>query len=86
MLFRSGNIRRWKNIASVGDLVTLDIMVRDDYQTMIERGLTESIEDECKDVYNYFRDEGGLNVHRSYGYLVNKVVGRTIAHWWQESS
>jgi len=81
-----GNIRRWKNIASIGDLVTLDTKMRDDYVSMITMGLTESIEDECKDVYNYFRDEGGLNVHRSYGYLVNKVVGRTIARWWQESS
>lgn len=81
-----GSIRRWKNIASVGDLVTLDTTAHDDYQAMIARGLTESIDDECKDVYNYFRDEAGLNVHRSYGYLVNKAVGKTIANWWQDKS
>jgi pimeloyl-ACP methyl ester carboxylesterase len=81
-----GNIRRWINIAAVGDLTALDRGVSDDYGEMAERGFTESIQDIYRDVYNHFRNEEGLNVHRSYGYLVNPRVGRVIADWWQDES
>ena len=79
-----GNIRRWKNISSEGDLVSLDTTVNNDYGMMIESGLTESIEDQCHDVFNYFHDEKGLNVHQAYGYLVNPAVSKAIASWWRE--
>jgi pimeloyl-ACP methyl ester carboxylesterase len=81
----TGNIRRWLNISSVGDLTALDRGVTDDFAGMIKAGLVESIHDEYKDVYNYFRNEYGLNVHRSYGYLVNRNVGRAISDWWRQS-
>ncbi len=82
----TGNIRRWKNISSVGDLTALDRGVADDYEDMVKRGLTEDILDEYHDVYNYFRNEDGLNVHRSYGYLVNPRVGKAISEWWLSST
>ena len=81
----TGNIRRWHNISSVGDLTALDRGVADDFGDMLKMGLTDSIRDEYKGVYNHFRNEYGLNVHRSYGYLVNRHVGRAIANWWRES-
>jgi AcrR family transcriptional regulator len=81
----TGNMRRWLNISSVGDLTALDQGVADDFGEMVEKGLIESIQDEYKNVYNYFRNEDGLNVHRSYGYLVNRFVGRAIANWWREA-
>lgn len=78
-----GNIRRWINIASVGDLTALDQGIEDDFHPMLERGHSLVIHDEYEGVYNYFRNEEGLNVHRSYGYLVNPFVGRAIARWWR---
>lgn len=75
------NITRWVNIASMGDLTALDPYLAGDFESMINRGLVESIRDEHKDVFNYFVDGKGLNVHRSYGYLVNEKVGKVIADW-----
>lgn len=78
------NIRHWVNIAAHGDLTALDPEVRDDFMPMIEQGCVESIEDQHQGVFNYFRNEKGLNMHRSYGYLVEQHVARTILAWWQD--
>lgn len=77
------NIRHWVNISAHGDLTALDPEVRDDFLPMIEPGCVESIKDWYRGVFNYFRNQQGLNVHRSYGYLVEPHVARTIAGWWQ---
>lgn len=82
----TGSIRRWLNISSVGDLTALDRGVADDYAGMIKAGLVESIHDQYEGVYNYFRNPDGLNVHRSYGYLVNDHVGTAISNWWRQSA
>lgn len=76
------NIRRWINISATGDVTALDRNFSDDFSTMTELGLVESIEDHCEGIYNFFRNEEGLNCHRSYGYLVNPAVGKVIADWW----
>ena len=73
------NIQRWFNIAAEGDLPALYVTLADDFNDMIELGLTKQIQDRCKGVINCFRNQEGLNVHRSYGYLVNPVVGQVIA-------
>ena len=77
------NIRRWVNIAAHGDVTALDTEIRDDFLAMIQQGCAESIEDRHRGMFNYFRNEKGLNVHRSYGYLVEQHVARAIASWWQ---
>ncbi len=79
-----GNIKQWINVASVGDLTALDRGVRDDYREMEKLGLVASIRDEYQDVYCWFRNQDGLNVHRSYGYLVHPSVGQAVAEWWQQ--
>jgi len=79
------NIRRWVNISSVGDLTALDRVFCDDFSHMLELGIIDSIEDHSEAIYNFFRNEEGLNVHRSYGYLVNLAVGYVIADWWRHS-
>ena len=79
------NIRRWVNISAQGDITALDRVFADDFSEMKELGLLESITDHCEGIYNFFRNEEGLNCHRSYGYLVNPAVGKAIADWWQES-
>jgi pimeloyl-ACP methyl ester carboxylesterase len=78
-----GNIGRWLNVAAQGDLTALDATLRDDFRPMLELGLIESLDDYSGAIFNYFRNAAGLNVHRSYGYLVNPRVGEIIARWWR---
>lgn len=80
------NIRHWVNIAAHGDLTALDPEVRNDFLPMIEQGCAESIEDRHRGVFNYFRNDQGMNMHRSYGYLVEQHVARAILAWWQGSA
>lgn len=75
------NIRRWLNLAAVGDLTALDRSFADDFAGMLRLGLVESIED--KSIYTHFRLDGQLNVHAEYGYLVNEETARTIVTWWR---
>lgn len=77
------NIRRWLNIAAHGDLTALDPEIRNDFLPMLRQGCSEAIEDRHQGVFNYFRNEQGLNEHRSYGYLVEQHVARAVASWWQ---
>lgn len=51
-------------------------------KAMLDLRLLKFIEDHNHGVYNFFRNEDGLNSHRSYGYLVNPVMGRLIEDWW----
>ncbi|UCG71647.1 MAG: hypothetical protein JSV45_10285 [Chromatiales bacterium] len=76
------NIRRWHNLAAVGDLIPLQRRMATDYREMLELGLVETIVDEV-DLYNYFRGQHGLNVHKCYGYMVNSQVCEGIARWWR---
>ena len=80
------NIRRWHNVTATGDLTAFDPRLRNDFYEMVKLGLTEDILDNREPVYNYFRNDQGLNVHRSYGYLVNPAVGAVIASWWGEKT
>lgn len=80
------NIRRWVNLSSTGDLTSLRKPLKDDFGSMIELGIIDSIEDHCEGIYNFFHDEDGLNCHRSYGYLVNPAVGEIIAEWWKQNT
>jgi len=78
------NIKHWINLSAVGDVTAVDIEISDDFSKMTELGYTEKIEDHCVGIYNFFRNDEGLNPHRSYGYLVNPAVGRIIADWWMK--
>ncbi|MEE9445050.1 MAG: hypothetical protein V3V19_05240, partial [Cocleimonas sp.] len=64
------NIRNWVNISAVGDITPLDRHFAEDYKGMLKPENTQSITDHSKDIYNFFRNDDGLNFHRSYGYLV----------------
>lgn len=75
------NIRRWVNIAAIGELTALERSFRRDFGEMESGGLTEAIED--YEVLNFFRKDGELNVHSEYGYLVNRTTGGIIADWWR---
>jgi hypothetical protein len=78
------NIRRWVNIAAIGELTALDRSFRRDYREMLSAGLIEEMED--YEVLNFFRKDGELNVHSEYGYLVNRTTGGVIADWWRSAT
>jgi len=78
-----GNLRQWINVSARGDLVALDRSLADDFRAMIDHQQIESITDWREDIFNHYRDSKGLNVHKSYGYLINPVVSKTIADWWR---
>ncbi len=78
-------IRRWINVAAVGDVTALDRHFRDDFQAMLDLGIVDAIEDHTDGIYNFFHNEDGLNCHRSYGYLVNPATGKIVADWLQGS-
>ena len=78
-----GLIRRWINFSAEGDVAALNQHLKECFQPMLDLGLAESIEDHCHGIYNFFRNDEGLNCHRSYGYLVNPAVGSVIADWWK---
>jgi hypothetical protein len=77
-----GNVRRWTNIAAIGELTAIDMTLKNDFGEMIELGLVEDIED--LETYNYYHMNGVLNVHAEYGYLVNEVTATTIRNWWRD--
>lgn len=77
-----GNIRRWINIAAIGEFTAIDMTLNNDFGEMIRLGLVEDIED--LETYNYYRMNGVLNVHAEYGYLVNEVAANVIRKWWRE--
>jgi hypothetical protein len=80
-----GLIRRWINFSAEGDVAALNQHLKECFQPMLQLGLVESIEDHCHGIYNFFRNDEGLNCHRSYGYLVSPAVGSVIADWWKQT-
>jgi hypothetical protein len=76
-------IRRWINLSAEGDVTALNQNFNESFHSMLELGLVESIEDHSHGIYNFFRNNAGLNCHRSYGYMVNPAVGSIIADWWK---
>jgi len=76
------NIRRWHNLAAVGDLIPLQRRMARDYRQMLELGLVDEIRDDV-DLHNYWRGPQGLNVHKCYGYMINPLVCEGIARFWR---
>ena len=76
------NIRRWVNLAAVGDMTAVDPVLANDFAEMLELGLVESIED--VEIFNAFRLAGVLNEHAEYGYLINRVTAERVARWWRD--
>lgn len=78
-------IRHWLNFTTTGDMAALDPSIQDDFRPMRELGLVASLADFDGELYGAYRGPDGLNVHRSYGYLVQPAVGRVLADWWRAS-
>lgn len=78
------SISRWQNLAAVGDLTALGHRFATDFAEMQRLGLIAGISDRM-DLRNPYRDAEGLNVHRCYGYFVNRVTGQVISDWWRSA-
>ncbi len=78
------NIRRWVNLAAIGEMTALDRTFADDYRKMVTLGLVESITDHT-DLVTWFRGPDGLNVHKCYGYMANEKTGAAIAAWFGDA-
>jgi pimeloyl-ACP methyl ester carboxylesterase len=71
------NMRRWQNLAAVGEVTALDRKMAGYFGDMLRLGLTESIDDNLN-LINQFRGADGLNVHKCYGYMASQTVGALI--------
>lgn len=78
------NIKRWTNLAAIGELTAIDRRLQNDFAAMLGAGLVEAIDD--RDMFNYYHMNGVLNVHAEYGYLVNEVTARVISDWWRRQT
>ena len=67
------------HVAAVGDYISHDPTVRDDYRTMLEHGLLDSIEDHR--IYNLAVRFGRSNPHHGVGYLIHPTVTACIGDW-----
>ena len=76
-----GNVRRWVNLSAVGDMTAVNPYLRGEFGEMLELGLVESIDD--IEIFNFYRNDGVLNAHAEYGYLVNKETAAVVANWWR---
>ena len=75
------NIRRWVNCSATGEMTALHSRLAPFFGAIVEVGAAESLVD-LVDLYNHYRDDDGhLNVHKSFGYLVNATVATTIGDW-----
>lgn len=77
-------VKRWKNFSARGELTAIHPSLRPYFRDMVSLGLIESIVDRT-DFYNHFRGDRGLNVHKSYGYLMHPEVAGCIAEWVEAS-
>lgn len=73
------NIRKWMNFSALGETVQFFPPLAAQFGEMITLGLIDSLTDRFG-LYNHFRGDRGLNVHVSYGYLVNEEVARVIGN------
>lgn len=73
-------ISRWINVIAVGDLTALRRKLARRFADMVAAGVLPQLDD--YEIYNWYRDDGRLNVHAEYGYLANPDCARHIADWW----
>lgn len=74
------NVRRWVNLAALGDTTALLPRLEPLYREMLDLQLIDSIEDHV-DFANYFRGDIGLNPHEAYGYLAQPLVASIVGDW-----
>jgi hypothetical protein len=76
-------IGRWLNCVARGEVTALRPRLAPFYGGIVTYGGCDALVDRT-DIYNPFRDDVGINVHKSYGYLVHEAVANTVADWLEE--
>jgi hypothetical protein len=79
------NIRRWTNLAAVGEVTALDRKLASCFKPMVELGLIDSITDNLQ-LLNQFHGPEGLNVHKCYGYFASRATGELALDWCRQQS
>jgi len=75
------NIRRWINIAAVGEVTAHHPALEAMQKEMAASGWLEEARS-LSDVVTFFRGPDGLNVHKCYGYMYNEDTAGVVADWW----
>ena len=78
------NIRRWINVAAVGELTAIDSVLKNDFSEMIDLGLVDDIDDRYS--FTSYPMLGALNVHAEYGYLIKEVTAGIVCDWWRTAT
>ena len=78
------NIRRWLNLAALGEVTSLDRRLAECFAGMLDLDVIENISDNLG-VLNRYRGADGLNVHKCYGYMSSDTVARTIAEFSRQA-
>ncbi len=76
------SIRKWINVAAVDDYVAHDSTVRNDFQTMLDQCLLQSIVDQR--IFNLSLLNGVSDPHNVLGYLIHPAVANTLRAWVTE--
>jgi len=75
-------IKRWVNLAAVGEVTALDRRLSHRFAPMLRLGLIDAIEDDLT-LINLFYDEDYLNVHKCYGYMASREFNRWLLAWYR---
>ncbi len=83
------NIDYWLNFAALGDIVCHDQNLTDDFKYMKKKKLVKDFRD-YRNLYNPYRNANReLNPHKSYGYLLQPKMAKTMLRFlgkisWQD--
>jgi pimeloyl-ACP methyl ester carboxylesterase len=79
------NIKHWLNFSARGEMTAIHVRLKPTFGEMLDLGLLETFDDHA-DFYNFFRGDTGLNVHKSYGYLLSPGVVAALVGWLRSSA
>jgi hypothetical protein len=72
------NVDYWANFAALGDIVSHDASLTDDFKAMVDLDLIRDFRD-YRELYNPYRNlRGKMNPHKSYGYLLQPKLAKTM--------
>jgi hypothetical protein len=75
------NIMHWNNFSTLGDIVCHDSDLVDDFKSMKKQKLLTSFKD-YTGLYNPYRSGGKEKPHKSYGYLLQPKLARTMLRFF----
>jgi hypothetical protein len=76
------NIEYWVNFAALGDIVSHDPTLIDDFKAMKKLGLIRDFRD-YQNLFNPYRNRKGKpNPHKSYGYLLQPKLAKTMLRFF----